>query len=382
MTTRHKRHIAVLSLILVLTVTGPLYAVTPHKVDASEGCTKPDGEISMSWILCTESQRNKDEFNDIYNDTENANSDSNSDPEATNNKSAEHATQPPQPSVKPPKGARIVRDEAHRHGRGHFLAIHRPHSKGTGGSTTRRGRGHRNHHARGRKPQQHLHHSVRQTVQTRRPRAGRVRTRVLPMAEIRDLIRPGIPLSDLTASERAALKRLYRSLLKRRTTRAFLYAIQTGEDGALLRIVGYTRTKSLSCQKRIARLTVRGGHPKEQGLPDKCFVRTRYGLSTAAGLYQIVYYVNWRQLRRLLDLNDFSAENQAIAALELTRSSKVKGSKLGDGLVALIQNDLDTAIRKGTDPWASSPYSRWAGKNTKPYLAYAHAYYKRSGNES
>jgi len=202
------------------------------------------------------------------------------------------------------------------------------------------------------------------------------------MAEIRDLIRPGIPLSDLTASERAALKRLYRSLLKRRTTRAFLYAIQTGEDGALLRIVGYTRTKSLSCQKRIARLTVRGGHLKEQGLPDKCFVRTRYGLSTAAGLYQIVYYVNWRQLRRLLDLNDFSAENQAIAALELTRSSKVKGSKLGDGLVALIQNDLDTAIRKGTDPWASSPYSRWAGKNTKPYLAYAHAYYKRSGNES
>jgi len=373
----------VLALILSLTVTGPLYAVTPHEVNASESCTNQNGEISMAWIFCTESQRNKQKFSDIYNDTDNTNSDSNSDSEPDNKQSAEHATEPPQPAFKPPKVIKAIKDDAHRHGPGHFISDQKPHSQSTSaGSKTGKGRSGRNPKANGRKNEQHHHHPapVKQGEQTpRKPRGRRVRPAPLTTAEIRALIYPGIDLSDLTKSQRAELKRLFKMLLNKRTTKAVLAAIQKGEGGGLLTIVGGTRRKDRGCRNRIAALDT-SGHPKEQGLPNRCFLRTRrYGLSTAAGLYQIVYYINWRHLRRLLDLKDFSAESQGIVALELMRSSKTPGSNVGDGLVALIKNDWANAIRKGTDPWASSPYSRWRGKNTRPYLAYAREFLQKLG---
>lgn len=384
--TRHKRHVAVLSLIISLTVTGPLYAGTPQKIDASENCADRENGagLSISWIFCVESQRNKAEFDNVFTETDNDNSDSDSDSGPVNRQPAEQAVQQPQATVKPPRGAKEVKDDAHRHGGGHFLANQKPHSK----STSRRARNGKgrggNNKAKGRRGQQR-HHPVLVGQKDRTPRKirpRRVRPKPLTDAEIRALIHSGVPLWDLTKSERAELKRLYKMLLRKRTTKAVLAAIKKGEGGGLLTIVGGTRRKDWKCRQLIGALDT-SGHPKEQGLPDRCFLTTRrHGLSTAAGLYQIVYYVNWRHLRRLLDLKDFSAESQSIAALELMRSSRTKDGNVGDGLVALLKNDWANAIRKGTDPWASSPYSRWRDKHAKPYLEYAREHYRNSVNES
>jgi muramidase (phage lysozyme) len=145
-----------------------------------------------------------------------------------------------------------------------------------------------------------------------------------------------------------------------------------------LRIVGGTRHKSRDCRNQIARLNT-SGHPRDQKLPCRCFLTTRrYGLSTASGKFQITY-TNWKILRSLLDLEDFSARNQKIAALELVRSSNVKGSRVGDGFVALVRGDVGSAISLGTDPWASFPNSRWYGGGSARLPQYARREPKRSG---
>jgi muramidase (phage lysozyme) len=213
-----------------------------------------------------------------------------------------------------------------------------------------------------------------------KPRPRRPVKPALSEAAIRDYYYIGRPLSELSAWERRDLRRKLDALLRQRGVVAFLVAIEKGEGGSLVEIVGGTRGKSKDCRRRIRRLNA-SAHPKDQGLPNRCFLYTRHGLSTAAGKYQIVYYRNWRHLSRLLDLKDFSAKSQARAALELTRSSKVKRGKLGEGLVALALGDLDRAIRKGTDPWASSPYSRWRGKNAAPLLQYARQERKKMEND-
>jgi muramidase (phage lysozyme) len=182
---------------------------------------------------------------------------------------------------------------------------------------------------------------------------------------------PGQRIDQLSLAQRKVLRRNLEKLLNRIDVIAFLNAIQRAEWGAKLRIVGGTRGKSAECQRRIKNLDS-SAHPKEQGLPNRCFLTTsKYGLSTAAGLYQIVYYRNWRALHKLLGLKDFSERSQAIVALEIMRSSAVKNGKVGEGLVALLKGDLEGAVKKGSDPWASSPYSRWRGKRPSPLLQYA-----------
>ena len=195
--TRHKRHMAVLALMVSLTVTGPLYAVTPKKIDASRSCAnQQNGEISMAWIFCLESQRNKQVFSKIFTGTENVNSDSNSDSEPNPKKPAEHAINEPQPSVKPPKEPKAVKDEAHRHGSDHFPANQRPHSRSTSkGSKIRKSHGGRN--PNGRQAQRHRHHPVlvnQGKEPPRKPRVRRIRTVRLATAEVRALIHQGIPL--------------------------------------------------------------------------------------------------------------------------------------------------------------------------------------------
>jgi hypothetical protein len=78
--------------------------------------------------------------------------------------------------------------------------------------------------------------------------------------------------------------------------------------------------KSAHIQGRIYNLNV-SGLVKKKGLPKRYFPTTRkYGLSTAAGSYQIVYNQNWKELSRSLGFKDFSERNQAVAALELVRA--------------------------------------------------------------
>jgi muramidase (phage lysozyme) len=199
-------------------------------------------------------------------------------------------------------------------------------------------------------------------------------------ADIREKYMMDHDLSDLARAERRLLRRRLAALLNEEVVWVVLNAIEKGEGGGLLIIVGGTSGKSKQCRELIGHLDT-SGHPKEQGLPNKCFLYTRYGLSTAAGKYQIVYYRNWRRLRDLLGLKDFSAKSQAIAALELMRTSQVPGGKPGEGFIALVQSDISRAIRKGTDPWASSPYSRWKGKNPAPLLQYARQERKKMGRE-
>lgn len=203
---------------------------------------------------------------------------------------------------------------------------------------------------------------------------------VLSHKAIQEAYYVGIKRDRLSPTQRKDLRRKFESLLDTREAIAFLNAIEKGEGGGPITVVGGISGKSADCQRRIRKLNF-SGHPKEQGLPNRCFLKTRkYGLSTAAGPYQIVYYRNWRGLRKFFGFRDFSERNQAVAALELVRSSSVKGGKIGDGLIALVQGNVDKAIRKGTDPWASSPYSRWRGKNTAPLLQYVRQELKKLGN--
>jgi len=242
-------------------------------------------------------------------------------------------------SVKPRKHVKAQRGKLHGRGKSNLPARHDAHGK-------------------------KIH--IRKALDGTRKNHGSI----LSASEIRRLIHPGTPARDLSPTQIRELRQLFESLLTEPQTVALLKAIQRAEGGELLMIVGGIRGKSPDCQRRIRRLGT-SAHPKEQGLPNRCFLRTSHGLSTAAGLYQIVYYGNWRALHKLYGLKDFTGKSQAIIALELIRSSKVRGGRVGEGLVALMQKNLEKAVRTGTDPWASSPYSRWRGQSSAPLLQYA-----------
>lgn len=319
---------------------------------ASENCQKAaeaSGSLltSVSKILCHEEYANDEVFSNLLRQANNLTGQRLPDlpkqeqPKQRRKTEKNHRT-------RPKRTAKAKRPDAHKWGRSDFAASDKSHSR---------------------------------DVATRKRAAPKPKSRGASAASIRQAYFIGEKLRDLSPRQRKELRSKYESLLKRKDVMAFLNSVERGEGGGLLVIVGGTRGKSTDCQRRIRRLDV-SGHPKEQGLPSKCFLTTRtHGLSTAAGMYQIVYYKNWRSLRRLLALEDFSGRSQAIAALELVRSSKVRGAKLGDGLVALVRGDLDNAIRKGTDPWASSPYSRWRGRHPAPLLQYARQELRRLGNE-
>jgi muramidase (phage lysozyme) len=335
--------------------TTPLYAESSSATrPLSENCQKASEAsgsytTSVSKILCQEERNNQEVFGSLLRVTNNLTgkriTDLNEAPPPAPRPNVEKP-----PSTTPPKRIKAKRSELHRGNNNDFAPSDKPH-------TQKRGRG------RGAKKQ--------------KPR----RAKTVPSATtIRRDYYLDRKLTHLSTAERKDLRRKLEALSKKKTPRSFLVAVERCEGGGLLVVVGGTHRKSADCRRRIRRLNT-SGHPKEQGLPNRCFLYTRHGLSTACGKYQIVYYRNWRHLRRLLNLKDFSAKNQDIAALELVRSSNVRGGQLGEGLVALVQGDLDRAIRKGTDPWACSPYSRWKGKNPAPLLQYARQERKKMGNE-
>ena len=249
-------------------------------------------------------------------------------------------------TTKPEKTAREKSSKTHGASKNHSTARHHAHGKNFP-KYKEAAAGRRQRAARARRAE-----AVRQQLQRERAAAF--------AAALRDL-HIGTDLGKLTPKQRREVRRIFESLLESKVTIAFLNAVMHAEGGGPLVVVGGLRGKDADCRQRIGKLKFTG-HPKEQGLPNRCFLKTpKYGLSTAAGSWQIVYYRNWRSLRQLLGLEDFREGRQALAALELVRSSAVRGGQVGEGLVALLRGNLDEAIRKGTDPWASSPYSRWGG---------------------
>jgi muramidase (phage lysozyme) len=323
----------------------------------SENCkqawaTADSTQITVPKILCREEDAYNEAFDRFLRETATSSSNESSTSAQTRlPKFPKYSNTERHHSTEPKKRPKSKTHKVHGWGKSHSRAHHKAHGKSF---ATQKGK-------------------IRRQ---KRPRVGpTVRAIAIPD------IHPGTELSHLSAAERKELRRVLESLLQHKVVIAFLNAVQWGEGGGPLVVVGGLRSKSPDCQRQIHGLNF-SAHPKEQGLPNRCFLTTKqHGLSTAAGSWQIVYYRNWRTLRRLLNLKDFSERSQAIAALELVRSSQARGGKVGEGLIALIKGDLDNAIRKGTDPWASSPYSRWHGKRTAALLRYARQELRRLGNQ-
>lgn len=107
-------------------------------------------------------------------------------------------------------------------------------------------------------------------------------------------------------------------------------------------------------------------HPAYQFPKDmRCFFHSKYGCSTAAGLYQITK-TNYDYFVKYLGIKDFSKESQDIMALELIRTGrtiKVPGSYPGRGYVEMMKGNPKKALLYGSDDWASSRSSRWKPSN-------------------
>lgn len=301
--------------------------------------------ISMPRILCQEAYSNAEVFGNLQELANGITGGTLQDPAKPEPPKQQRTT--PKPHGAPPRRqAKAKRQDTHKWGGTGFASFDREHSKGLKGRRT-----------------------------TPRKSQGRF----AKTASIRDTYFIGRKLSGLSRARRMELRSKYESLLTRKDVNNFLDWIQRHEGGGLVTVVGGIRGKSPRCQKRIKALST-SAHPKDQGLPNKCFLTTRkYGLSTACGKYQIVH-TNWKSISRLLALEDFSAQSQKIAALELVRSSKaVSGGRVGDGLVALVRGDMASAIRLGTDPWAGSPHSRWHSGGSGRVRQEARRGMKRSG---
>lgn len=185
----------------------------------------------------------------------------------------------------------------------------------------------------------------------------------------------GIPLENLTSKQRNSLRRKLERLLTKKTVIAFLNSIQWAEGGQpTLPVGGYSNNglgkKPRYCMEKISNLDL-SGHPKEQKLPTPCFYYNKnVGMwSFAAGNLQVTF-TNWKHFKDLFKFKTFAEKNQAIAGLELVRTSATRGNRIGDGLIALLNNDIDGAIMKGSDPWASSPYSRHKGAKKNNLMQY------------
>jgi muramidase (phage lysozyme) len=85
---------------------------------------------------------------------------------------------------------------------------------------------------------------------------------------------------------------------------------------------------------------------------------------SAAGAYQFIIKT-WKSLQNKLRLPDFSPASQDSAAIELLR-------QIG-AINALQNNNIDLALRKASNQWASLPYST-AGQNPKSLTAAIETY--------
>ena len=146
------------------------------------------------------------------------------------------------------------------------------------------------------------------------------------------------------------------SFLANPNVAAFLHAIRLGEgtsdDSGYSRIVGGQTFDDFSHH------------------PDIKVWLPRWNVwSTAAGAYQIIN-PTWVGLLAQYEFNDFSPGNQDLAAVALV-------SERG-AIDDLIGCDLDTAIRKCSQVWASLPYSE-AGQRIENYTLVLNEYTKYGG---
>ena len=137
---------------------------------------------------------------------------------------------------------------------------------------------------------------------------------------------------------------------------AFLHAIRLGEgtsdDAGYSRIVGGKTFSGFS------------QHPNV-----KVWLPRWQVWSTAAGAYQIIH-PTWIGLVKQYGFQDFSPGNQDLAAIALISEK--------DAIDDLISGDLDTAIRKCSQTWASLPYSK-AGQRVENYTLVLNEYAKYGG---
>ena len=175
----------------------------------------------------------------------------------------------------------------------------------------------------------------------------------------------GRPLSELKPEQSKQVYEMHKSFAKSREGQIILRTIQRAEGGGLLVIVGKGKGKSVLFKQYMNNLTTQT-HPANQ-FPKKmrCFFHSKYGCSTAAGLYQITK-TNYDYFAKYLGIKDFSKESQDIMALELVRTGntiKIPGSYQGRGYIEMMKNNRKKALLYGTDDWASSRSSRWKPSN-------------------
>lgn len=193
--------------------------------------------------------------------------------------------------------------------------------------------------------------------------------------QIRDEYIINKPLSKMTRAERQYLKQKLGDLLDDKIVQAFLDALEDAEGASPNTLVGKGIGKSKDCKDSIAKLDL-SGHAVEQKLPSGCFYYNRDvgKISTAYGRFQLTY-TNWKILKKYFNFKSFSIKNQGIAALELIRTSKG-----GKGFIALVKGKIEQALRRGTQPWASSPYSNLKGRKETNLLANANKNLRRHNN--
>ncbi len=191
--------------------------------------------------------------------------------------------------------------------------------------------------------------------------------------QIRDEYIVNKPLSKMTAAERQYLKMKLGDLQTDEIIQAYFDTIENVEGAGPNVLTGKGIGKSQACKDRISQLDL-SGHAVEQNLPSGCYYYNQNvgKPSTAYGRFQLTY-TNWKIFKKYFNFKNFSIKNQGIAALELIRRSKG-----GKGFIALVKGNIEQAIRRGSQPWASSPYSTLEGKKVKNILAIANKMLRRN----
>lgn len=170
-------------------------------------------------------------------------------------------------------------------------------------------------------------------------------------------------------SDGALIRRKLLKLLPRKSVRLFLKVIRKAEAGEPDLMVGGCHSRSLKTHPALV-------------LPRRCCYPVKgWGCSYASGNYQLTLE-NWKKIAPFLGLNDFSEENQALAALELIRrgggaagAHTEKGlamkRRIQGGFLSLVMGDVDLALCAATYDWASSSCSTLPANNKVVYARLA-----------
>lgn len=155
----------------------------------------------------------------------------------------------------------------------------------------------------------------------------------------------------LSLNQSVILREKLQQLANQQATQIVLETIRTAEGGQKPNIVygGKTPQYAPNLDQHPGKLGMGAPGPK--------------GWSTASGLYQITE-TNWKWIAKILGSEKFSVENQKLGALLVMMQ---QGNK---GFQSLAKGDIEGAIKKGTQPWASSKFSTLPG-GKRDYLAIA-----------